>query len=128
MNNRKQIAQTILFVSAFVIWISGCEQSTLTKQQIIDIATKKAKAEEVSLDIREVYYDLGNKAWARKLAEIKKNSPDYAKSRDYFKILDSYDYQAVLFAIKPDLNVLGGDFWVFVDRKTGKVITIHGEK
>ncbi len=126
MNNRKQIAQTILFVSAFVIWISGCEQSTLTKQQIIDIATKKAKAEEVSLDIREVYYDLGNKAWARKLAEIKKNSPDYAKSRNYFETLDAYDYQAVLFALKP--LVLGGDFWVFVDKKTGEVITIHGEK
>lgn len=113
-------------MSVFIIWISGCEQSTLTKQQIIDIATKKAKAEEVSLDIREIYYDLGNKAWARKLAEIKKNSPDYAKSRNYFKILDAYDYQAVLFALKP--LILGGDLWVFVDKKTGEVITIHGEE
>ncbi len=112
----------------FAIWLSGCAQSTLTKQQIIDIATNKAQAERISLDIREVYYDPGNEAWARKLTEIKKNSPDYTKSRNRFKILDSYDYQAVLFAIKPDLNILGGDFWVFVDRQTGGVITIHGEK
>jgi len=112
----------------FAIWLSGCAQSTLTKQQIIDIATNNAQAERISLDIREAYYDAGNEAWARKLMEIKKNNPDYAKSRNYFKILDSYDYQAVLFAIKPDLNVLGGDFWVFVDRQTGGVITIHGEK
>ncbi len=124
----KTKAQTIIFVMFFIISISGCQQNVLTKQQIINIATKEAKAENITLDIREVYYDLGNNAWARKLVEIKKNSPDYAKSRNYFKILDTYDYQAVLFALKPDILVLGGDFWVFVDRKTGKVITIHGEK
>lgn len=120
--------QTIIFVMFFIISISGCQQNILTKQQIINIATKEAKAENITLDIREVYYDLGNNAWARKLVEIKKNSPDYAKSRNYFKILDAYDYQAVLFALKPDLNVRGGDFWVFVDRQTGGVITIHGEE
>jgi hypothetical protein len=108
--------------------VCGCKESTLTKQQIIDIATKKAKAEEVTLDIRQVHYDVGNQAWGTKLTEIKQNSPDYAKSRDYFKILDSYDHQAVLFALKPDANVLGGDLWVFVDKTTGNVITIHGEK
>ncbi len=108
--------------------VCGCTEGTLTKQQIINIATEKAKAEEVTLDIREVHYDMGNKAWARKLTEIEQDSPDYAKGRNYFKILDNYDYQAVLFAIRPDINVLGGDFWVFVDKTTGNVITIHGEK
>jgi hypothetical protein len=121
-------AKLIILVAAFLIWTQGCGQSTLTKKQIINIATKEAKAENITLDIREVYYDLGNSTWARKLVEIKKNSPDYAKSRNYFKILDGYNYQAVLFALKPDLNVLGGDFWVFVDKKTGQVITIHGEE
>ncbi len=119
---------SIFFMLGFAIWICGCRQSVLTEQQIIEIAINKAKPEKVNLDIREVYYDLGNKAWTRKLVEIKKNSPDYAKSRNYFEILDTYDYQAVLFALKPDLNVLGGDLWVFVDKKTGEVITIHGEK
>ncbi len=122
-------AKLIILVAAFLIWTQGCEQSTLTKQQIIEIATRQAKAEGVGLDIREVCYDLGNKAWARKLAGIKKNSPDYAKSRNYFKILDDHDYQAVFFALKPDLlSYKGGDLWVFVDKKTGQVITIHGEE
>ena len=125
MKGKARLTYLVLFSA---VCFSGCARSTLTEQQIIDIATDNAQAEGISLDIRVVCYDAGNEAWASKLMAIKKNSPDYAKSRNYFKVLDNYDYQAVLFAIKPDLNVLGGDFWVFVDRQTGGVITTHGEK
>ncbi|MHC4911833.1 MAG: hypothetical protein ACYTE5_02380, partial [Planctomycetota bacterium] len=77
-------APLVCLILGLAILVCGCKESTLTKQQIIDIATKKAKAEEVTLDIRQVHYDVRNQAWGTKLTEIKQNSPDYAKSRDYF--------------------------------------------
>lgn len=134
MNSKKQIGQTIFLILVFAICLLGCKQKPknqpLTEEQIkiIEIATKKAKSDGIDLKYREVYYDVGNEAWTRKLDEIKKNSPDYAIRRNYFKILDAYDYQAVLLALKTDQLVLGGDIWVFVDKKTGEVITIHGEQ
>ncbi len=100
------------------------KKNSLTKQQILSVAN----AETVShgglpLEEYSVYYDTNNEKWEKVLSSLREESPDYAVR---FEVLKDHDYQAVLYDV--DKYVLGGVLWVFVDRNTGKVITVYGEK
>jgi hypothetical protein len=96
----------------------------LTKQQIIDIANRKVASEGLQLGEYEVYYDADNVKSRQIMADIKENSPTFTER---FKALEGRDYQAVIYELK-GLYVKGGRLTVFVDRKTGEIITWFGEE
>ncbi len=126
--------KTKMVIFIFVILISGCKKdvsnnledsnSMLTKEQIINRANELIISLEFSLDaMKEVYYDVNNKEWKGVLAELNKEDPDFAQQ---YKIeLKNRIYQAVRY--RPDITkTVSGELWVFVDKKTGEVITYCG--
>ncbi len=125
-------ARILVLLMFFVILITGCrrkvtdfqeKESTITKQKIIDIANKKAIAEGILLEKSEVYYDVDNKEWEKTLILLRKDYPDDTRR---LKILDGFDYQTVLYKPKSP-TAIGGVLWVFIDRKSGHVITLFAE-
>jgi hypothetical protein len=117
----------IIFAMIFVVSCRSCGERLLTEQQIIGIANAKAKSEGIPLKESNIYYDVGNKDWRVRLASLRKDSPDYVKERDNFNELKGHNYQTVIYTPK-NVSTLGGVLYVFVDRSTGEVITIHGEE
>ena len=99
------------------------KESTITKQKIIEIANKKAIAEGILLEKSEVYYDVDNKEWEKTLISLRKDYPNDARR---LKILGGFDYQTVLYKPKSP-TAMGGVLWVFIDRKSGQVITLFAE-
>ena len=120
-------AQTVL-----IVLICACKQKTerseqgpkmLTKQQIIEIANKVAKTEGVLVKKSNVCYDEGNKEWEKTYVLLERESPEDAER---LKILKGRDYQAVLYTPKSP-TAMGGVLWVFIDRTTGRLITLYAE-
>ncbi|MHC4545461.1 MAG: hypothetical protein ACYTDW_13565 [Planctomycetota bacterium] len=121
------------FFIIFLLLISGCKKQVgnasgdnanmLTKQEIIEIANKKALSEEFPLDTSKVHYDVDNKEWEKMLVLLKRDYPDDARR---LEILEGRDYQAVLYTPKSP-TAMGGILWVFIDKKTGEVITLFAE-
>ena len=83
---------------------------------VIDIAKQKAKELNYNIKEMEIVIDNQNMEWSRYLAEIKKWQPELIKP------LENKDYVAVYY--RPKKMQMGGDLWVFVDKQTGKVITV----
>lgn len=110
--------------ATFIISISGCGQKMLTRQQIIDIANDVVISRRLQLDEKNVYYDEGNVESTERIVSIRERNPDFAER---FKVLEGRDYQTVLYTPKNE-RIIGGVFRVFVDRKTGEVITFYGEE
>jgi hypothetical protein len=96
----------------------------LTREKIIDIANREVISRGLQLDDKEIYYDIDNVKWKDMLSYLRENSPDFAKR---YEVLEGRYYQAIVYSPK-DKHVIGGVLWVFVDRKTGEVITVFGEK
>jgi hypothetical protein len=126
----KIMAKAFLLLGSVTVFL-GCEQEmhmdgVLTKKQIIKIANEELVTGLFEFDLRdyEVYYDVGNKKWADKAAHYKKDPLDFEKR---FKVLENHDFQVVRYKMKGK-DVLGGVIWVFVDRKTGEVLTWFGER
>lgn len=125
---RKAIVCAIYVIVIGAIGLFGCGQDNkerkglLTQEEIIQIANKKRISEGTSIGKSNVYYDIGNKKWEKRLSSLKKTSPEYARR---FHVLEGRDYQAVYYSYKKIAP--GGILWVFVDRLTGEVITILGE-
>ena len=95
-------------------------EEELSKEQIIEIATKEAEKEGLNLEWRTIIYDEGNKLWEEKVKTINKEmAPRY-------EFLKEENYQAVLFALKEGL--IGGDIWIFIDKVSGEVLTLYGEE
>lgn len=121
------------FFIIFILLISGCKKQVgnvseddanmLTKQEIIDIANKKAISEGLPLDSSKVHYDVDNKKWKQMLVLLKRDYPDDARR---LEILEGRDYQVVLYTPKSP-TAMGGILWVFIDKKTGEVITLFAE-
>jgi hypothetical protein len=57
------------------------------------------------------------------LVLLKRDYPDDARR---LEILEGRDYQAVLYTPKSP-TAMGGILWVFIDKKTGEVITLFAE-
>ncbi len=91
----------------------------LTKEQILKIANKEAKRLYFSPDKSEVLYDVGREKWQENLKVMEKIAPGWSKD---FEILNDRNYVIVLYRPK-DPGVMGGVLWLFIDRKTGEIIT-----
>lgn len=131
MRNALLVTLYIIFAVCVTVSFCGCvcghAERLLTEQQITEIANSKAVSEGIPPEESNIYYDVGNKDWSETLASLRKNSPDYVKERGDFDELRGHDYQTIIYTPKnPD--TLGGVLFVFIDRVTGKVITIHGEE
>ncbi len=120
MNKKKRLVEVLLLILFFSLSLVSCERKELSKEEIIQIAVKAAKKEQLDLAWRTIIYDDGNKLWKEKIKHINKEmAPNY-------EFLKNKNYQAVCFALKEGL--LGGDVWFFVDKATGEVLTLYGEK
>lgn len=114
----------IILAAAFLICSTGCEQPSLTKQEIIDIANKTATAQGLNLDEYTLYYDEGNVQTKGKLANVKGSDPGFSKM---FKTIKGRDSQAVLYKRKGTRGPKGTHTF-FINRKTGKVIAVFKER
>ena len=107
------------------------DKNTLTKKQIIEIANEEATSRGFKVNIwTKVIYDVDNKVWKEYHPNIKRQvnirqqvEPDYT---DPYEILEKADFQAVHYHSRTPKH--GGGLWVFVDRKTGKIITVYYEE
>jgi hypothetical protein len=124
MFRNKFVAILLLLVIIATLGIVGCKQNMLTEKAILKIANTEAEKRGHILESDNIYYDHGNKLWKEKLGYIGKNVPDQAER---LKVLDNRKYQAVHYYPK-DKMTLGGLLWIFVDKETGEVITMYGEK
>ena len=120
----KTDVKLIIFAAAFLVRMTGCEQPSLTKQQIIDVANKTAVAQGLNLDEYKLYYDEGNLQSGGKLANIKGSGSGFSKM---LKTVKSKDSQAVLYKRK-DTRGPKGSHTFYINRKTGKVIAYFKEK
>ena len=128
----KNVSARLIFPVMLVLLIAlGCNKKSsendndmLTREQIISRANELVISQGFSLDeMQEVYYDVNNKAWKDVLDELSKEEPDFA--RQYKIELKNRSYQAVRY--RPDITkIVSGELWVFVDKKTGEVITFCG--
>ena len=100
------------------------DKNMLTKKQIIEITNEEATSRGIKINIlTKVLYDVDNKEWKERYAYIKQEEPNEAEP---YVILEKADYQAVCYYSR--MSQLGGGLWVFVDRKTGKIIAVHQEE
>ena len=120
----KTKAKLIMLAAAFLIWMPGCEQPSLSKQEIIDVANKAATTRGLDLDEYTLYYDEGNVQSKGKLANVKGSGPGFSKM---FKAIKSPDSQAVFYKRKGTRGPKGTQTF-FIGRKTGKVIAVFKEK
>jgi len=128
LKNKNVFARLIFPVMSVLLIALGCNKKSLendndmlTREQIINRANELIISLEYSLDaMKEVYYDVNNKEWKVVLAELSKEDPDFA--RQYKIELKNRSYQAVQY--RPDITKsASGALWVFVDGKTGEIIT-----
>ena len=114
----KNKAKLLILAAASLTWLPGCEQPTLTKQEIIDITNRAATARGLDLKKYVVYYDEANVQSKSKLVNVKGGGSGFDKM---FKTLKSKDTLAVLYKRKGTRGPKGTHTF-FINRKTGKVI------
>lgn len=113
----------VIFTTAGCLSLDTRRQNmTITKKMAVEVANKKAK--ELKYDIQRLDVDLDeqNSKWNNYLAtsRIKDWQPELVAP------LENKNYWAVYYG--PRLFQYGGDLWVFVDKKSGEVITfIQGD-
>ena len=122
------IAWTFILFPAFCA--CGCKEeansnvsnnNTLTKKQIMEIANKEAASRGFKLNFwTKVLYDINNEQWKECYVFFKEQLE--SNETDPYTILEKTDYQAVHYY--PRIVSPGGGLWVFVDRKTGEIITV----
>ena len=123
----------LTLIIILLILFNGCKRNEhnstvgskamLTKDEIINIATKVVVSQGFPIDSMDIYYDIENMEWEKTLLNLSKEDRNFAKQ--YTKELSGRSYQAVRY--RPDITkIMSGDFWVFVDNKSGKVITFCG--
>ena len=94
--------------------------NTGVERKIMQIAEDYARTIGYSLKHRFIYFDKNNKMWKQMLEGIAEQDSDEAKK--YKDELETYDFQAIGFRLD-DPKDIGGDLWIFVDKKTDTVIT-----
>jgi hypothetical protein len=99
------------------------EEKKVSQEKIVDIAKEHILLSgypSKTFEGRKVIVDDGNMIWKKNLDGLKQQAPDIAEK--YRILLDKRDYQAVGFILENE-KCIGGDIWVFVDKKTGEIIT-----
>lgn len=104
----------LIFATSNLLLSAFAEQK-LSKQQILTIAMSKAYQLGYTLEDFSPLYDEDNKKWDKYISETGRLSKKYS-------LLIQRDYQSVYFS--PKQNKPGPDFWILIDRLSGKVITI----
>lgn len=123
---------TILFIVSFVC--SGCleqhkiDRTRPEKEQILDAAKAYFKTKDSNLDNIEFIYDEKNQEWL-KTFDLMKKHPDGHYRRLQWS-LKGYDYQVVRYQPNKtnETRMFGGSGWIFVDKKSKKVIDFLGYK
>jgi hypothetical protein len=101
---------------------SGSSDNMLTEEQIIAIADEVVSSEGPPISAMKAEFDVDNKKWEKTLSALIRDDPDFARRYD---ILNNRSYQSVRYV--PDTNqIFAGEFYVFVDKKTGEVIAYCG--
>ena len=130
MKKKKIIGLMIIFLSFCFIKISFAK-TELSKEEIMNIAVKKASALGFSEEKMTIVYDAGNKeikentknagvsVYNRKTGAWDKESP--ATPEKSYPQLMGRNYQAIYFG--PRERQKGGDLWIFVDKNSGEIIT-----
>lgn len=102
----------------------GCREG-FSREKMIEAALAAAMREGFEVRGKHILYDNGNELWIDTQAVLSQVSP--AKDVRLSKIAGR-NYQAIHFRPDDISTTRGGGVWVFVDRSTGKVITVYGEE
>lgn len=113
---------TLVMLSGISCTIRSPQNAKLNKDKIIEIANKKLEEKGYKLSEMKTLYEPSNKSWKEQFQYLKDID---SQILGRLEVLEGRDYQAVLYT--PKEQMLGGIFWVFVDRKTGEIITWYGE-
>ncbi len=127
---KRLFAWLLIGVLCFLSSLAFSQSGKLTKEQIIQIASSKAKELGYKTEKMRITYDDGNKLnkkhftregesiWNEKTKKWDKVLLTTVKEE--YPELNGKHYQSVYFS--PKKAMLGGDLWIFVDRDTGEVI------
>ena len=119
-----------IFIFICSTMLNGCNEKPvnnngkLSDDQIIEIANQALRKAGVSLDVLKVKFDVDNQDWQKQLDYLRKFEPDLAHEYD---ILKKYSYQSVHYIPDEDKVLDMGEFFVFIDKQTGKVIKVPGQ-
>ena len=128
---KKRSVGVILLILLFALSFTSCKQRELSKEEIIQIATVKAKGLGFNIEEMDILYDEENRALKEHLLrkgvsiynrETKEWIPASSTTpEEEYPLLTGRNYQAVYFG--PKVMMKGGDLWIFIDKNTGEVIT-----
>ena len=94
------------------------EEEPEAKIALLEIAAKTAIKLGYEIDDREIRIDENKRLWN----DYVSLQPSFWDSHPFYKEkLEKRDYLPIYFG--SEFNQLGGDLWVFIDRKTGEIIT-----
>lgn len=116
-----RVMRSIFLLVMTLFSVISCKND-LSKEQILEIANRKAVTEGFNLQDLDVKYDEHNKIWSEESKMFRSTSDK--SPLEQLSRLETRNYQAIYY--KPKELMLGGTLWVFVDRETGEVITFLG--
>ncbi|OGX04196.1 MAG: hypothetical protein A3G87_01385 [Omnitrophica bacterium RIFCSPLOWO2_12_FULL_50_11] len=114
----------ILCFTSLLLLVTGCHNS-LSQEEIVDAARAVAAKEGFDLHGKSVLYDRDNEEWKETQKILRQVGSSMGGQLS--QLVDR-DYQVVYFSPENIANTRGGGFWVFIDKKTGEVITFFGEE
>ena len=101
------------------------DSKVMTQQELIDKAKEALQKGGVNLYGANIIYDDGNTFWQERVAFLEKDTSQNHGILPH-GILRDKEYQVVFFDFVESSPV--DDTWVFLDPKTGEVISIYEEK
>ena len=101
------------------------DSHVMTRQELIENAKEALQKGGVNLYGVNIIYDDGNTYWQERLAFLEKDTSQNHGILPH-GILRNKEYQVVFFDFVESSPV--DDTWVFLDPKTGEVISVYEEK
>jgi len=101
------------------------DSHVITKQELIENAKEALQKGGVNLYGVNIIYDDGNTFWQKRVAFLEKDTSQNHGILPH-GILRDKEYQVVFFDFVESSPV--DDTWVFLDPKTGEVISVYEEK
>lgn len=97
------------------------DNTMITIEEAIKIANQRLREEKFDINKKNIFIDKENTKWNvcfLSNEQTKKNNPDI------FNKLEDKEYWAINYTPKEMGNALGGEAWVFVDKQTGRIISL----
>jgi len=109
----------VVVVSAYQF--SFAQEKDFPKDKIISIATEELQGRGIKVEAVNIVYDEGGKLWSETFGEaaVEDKSPNHGILKQGFL----KNYRIVFFDFQEPLK----DIWVFVDKDSGEVLTVHQE-